>query len=334
MAGHRDRAILLRFWLALLAIHAAGCVPYASQLNLETRRGEVRVRMKRAHVTRRPPAGLTLDTIIADVPQGVVLLQATFGQAEARLCGGTLALSLGRSDELPPMAPLRVGERLRMHFPLAAQREFGRGEPTLGLLLQTPTGKRRCLSFPVLSPGETPEFEPLGRFTLGIAMGADGFTSPRGAVQQLDYVTLRLGVWLDVWHIEVAAGLGAAGCPDAHCEPTMAGSSIRRQPNIPLRIGVGRGLWERGHLSLGGRLRYQAVALDAVTFDGTTHEFMHGPQLVPYIAFTPSPRSSDGRGGARNSGFAFELPVGFAIASRTGNTITIGGALSFWGTIF
>jgi hypothetical protein len=298
----------------------------------EVQRGDVAVRVDDANLDRRSEAAIGLT--VKHVPRGVRLRAASLSGNSRALCSGADALRVGREAGRDANAPLLPGERIGLGFGVFPRSFRPNAWQHVGLLLETELGSLRCVAIPITEGGQPLAFRPRQRYTLGLDVSLEGFTSWLGSVSQLVTVPLEAGVWLGRIHPEVGAGIAGAGCPDSRCNAPSKDQRINYANAIPIFAGARVVAFETGSLSLGASLRYRAVHLAADTFVGRESFWMHGPVLSPYIgAVTPVTNGGE-MGGAREALIAFEIPLGYAFAENGRQTFSAGMNLALLFTAF
>lgn len=318
----------------MVAFTVNGCVSYSAQIQRTERRGDFRIKLDSATVQRGGEATVTM--IVQSIPKGVKLLEASVSASGDRLCESKItAKKIGRSSGKSVQEALTSGERIGFGFNERAFFVLTGESPRIDLLVETPKGVQRCVPISIRDDDTEVEWRARQRWTVGIDLTLQGFTSRLGSVSQFVSFPLTFGYWLNAFHLEVGGGVVASGCPDSVCEPESEKMRIHYSTGAIMFAGVDRPIYEFSEISVGAGFRYRVMYLTADTRDGYERYWMHGPVFAPYIgAVMPVAEGESGIGGAQEGLAAFEIPISGAFSSGRPFTLTIGGSLRFRFTSF
>jgi hypothetical protein len=319
---------------ASLVLSVTGCVSYTAQIQRSEQLGDIRVKLDSVTVKRGGDSRLTFT--VSSVPRGVKLLAASVTADSDPLCdSGRAAEKIGRSSGKPVQDALVSGEQISFSFFDEANSAITGESPRLDLLVESPEGVQRCIRIALDVDNAGLDWRSNQRWTLGIEISGEGFTSRFGSVTTIISLPVTLGYWLEDYHLEIGGGIASATCPGSICEPETEDMEVNYTTSYVLFAGVDRPFYEDGHISLGARLRYRVMYLGADTNDGYEGYWAHGPVLVPY--FGGGPPLIEGKstmGGAKEALASIEVPVGIAFSKSGWFTLTVGGSLTFRATAF
>jgi hypothetical protein len=329
------RALPWFAWGCACASLASGCVSYHAPLQTKVQRGELDVVVE--SVSGQAVGDSRVVLSLRAVPEGSRLLDASIRAPDGAPCGeGLYATAWGRSSGEKHDQPLVAGETISLALPSEALEALAKHPSRLDLSLRTAQGEPRCIPIPISDEPDGLELEPSARFTASLEFGLEGFPNRLGSVQQIISFPLVLGAWIDRVHAKAGAGLLGAGCPDTLC-PIDDGSEskIDYSHGYTLLAGADTVLWEAGEIGVGLGLHYRAALLSADTFAGQNSEefWMHGPVLAPAFLVVMPVLKPHSIGGSRVGQIAFEVPIGYAITSDHGSSVSLGFALRFRFTV-
>jgi hypothetical protein len=325
-------------WLRVLALGGAfacvSCVSATAPIERTVKRGGLTAHVEKAGT--RPGGEVRFALVLQRVPPGTKLLGASFSAERLSLCGGLHASTFGRSGSTDAQSPLRSGERLVIDFHSADPGAFFEPGAHLDLLLGGTDGRQRCYQLPLADAAQPLAWDVDQKFTIGVDVGAEGFTRSLNGVTHLIGFPLTLGVWLDTWHVSAGAAVAGAGCTKQYCPPARDGQNNETTNFSTIaayQVGVTKPIHEWGELSFGVGARYRAMKLSADTYAGNVDVLAHGAVLAPYLGVVP-PMNRGKLSGARTVLLGVDLPVGYMMTEDGELAATIGLSLRFLCTAF
>jgi hypothetical protein len=280
--------------------------------------------------------GLQVALQVAESAPNTRLLRAVLSSyADGYCLDGAHATRLGRSGQSNGSAPLARGERLVLEFSSGAIDIAAEPNAHLNLLLESPTGTRRCVTLPVGDGRRELEWRYDQRFTVGLDFGIEGFPARLASVDRFIFAPLSLGVWVDRYHLDWFGGIAGSGCPEDSCPvDEEAEEHIAYATSWVLGAGIERSLWERNESSVGVGVRYRVLHLAADTFEGRESFWAHGPVIAPRLGVATPFHERTRIGGARSGLIGFEVPIGYLFADDGERSLSVGFTVRSYFTVF
>jgi hypothetical protein len=224
----------------------------------------------------------------------------------------------------------RPGETLVIDLPGAAWTLATAGPSRLDVLLRDGDGALQCASFPLVDGSPEHRWKLLNTWNVTGTMQYDVFLDHVSGVESAAAFALSLGKWLGMVRVSAGAGGGISWCTRAPCV-----NDIGESPQtyyLPVFAGADTPVFQIGRFAFELAAQYKAAWTEARKNTGERQPlFLHGPELIPRLAWTlPDPLAPGIPGGPRRGyTMSFAVPVGYVMSTRGDASLSVGGGILF-----
>jgi hypothetical protein len=272
-----------------------------------------------------------LEVHVAAVPPRTRVLGAAVQQAALQPCSGGISATrvYVPGDEWTQRRRPKAGETLKLELPGSAWKLATDAPSRLDLMLRDAAGALHCISFPLVDPAPQHRWRPLESWTVSGVFRFDALLDSVDRLGNAAVFGVSLGKWLGPVRLAVGVGAGATWCAQNDCLPESPEGP--QHYYVPLSAGANTTLLQVGRLALELAAQYRVGWTATQTPSGARAAFLHGPELLPGLAWAlPDPIAPGIPGGPRRGyAISFAAPLGYVMSSRGDGSLSVGGAVSF-----
>lgn len=316
-------------WLLVLSACGSGIVPETPRI-ARGAGSELALGALRGGSGLKVDEDRELELYVRAIPPRTRVLSALVQTSSQPACSGGVAATRVRvpgSDPWTNRRRPRPGETLLIDLPGAAWQLAISAPSRLDVVLRDANGALQCASFPLVDGAPEHRWRPLESWTLSGAFQYEAFLDRVAGLDGASSFGLAAGRWLGPLRASAGAGLGAAWCTDAACRPELGDTSPRSSLYVPGFVGLDATLFQVAALAFELAAQYKLAW--AAPPPGGASVFLHGPELIPRLAWALRDPLAPGIPGGPRRGYAisFAVPMGYIMSSGGGASLSIGGAL-------
>jgi hypothetical protein len=270
-----------------------------------------------------------LDVHVRAIAPRTRVLAASVQVSAQPACSGGVAATRVRvpGDPWTNRRRPRPGETLLIDLPGAAWRLAVSAPSRLDLVLRDANGALQCASFALVDSAPEHRWRPLESWTLSGLFQYEAFLDRVAGLDGASSFGLAAGRWLGPLRVSAGAGVGVAWCTDANCRPEPGDTVPRSSLYVPGFVGLDATLFQVAALAFELAAQYKLAWAEPPALGEST--FLHGPELIPRLAWALRDPLAPGIPGGPRRGYAisFAVPMGYIMAASGDVSLSIGGAL-------
>lgn len=268
-----------------------------------------------------------LELRVRAIPPRTRALTASVQASSRPACSGGIAATRVRvpGDEWSNRRRPRPGETLLIDLPGSAWTLATSGPSRLDLLLRDADGALQCASFPLVDAAPEHRWRPLESWTASGAFQYELFLDRAAGLDSAASFSAVAGKWLGPVRVSAGAGAGVAWCTRGECRSELG--EARQSYYVPAFAGMDTTLFQVSRLALELAAAYQLAWTEAPAGKA----LLHGPKLIPRLAWAlPDPIAPGVPGGPRRGyAISFAVPLGYVMSTRGDASLSAGGGLLF-----